>query len=428
MADGILNSVNEHCLDSVMMLAETTAVSAAEDIYDAHGTKLLAKGAIIATAMKDRLVRHKLRKPLETSLRISEGLTAASVLAEAESLLEQVPALVVFMGDRRASIFETLSLIPLHSAAALLLTAAEKSREGSFRHGVLVAMIAVALAAQHRLPHNLRAMLALAGLLHDIGELYIRPDLLNSQRQLKLQEWKHVAAHPRIGQVVLDELTDYPQTVIDAVAGHHERFDGSGYPRQLSGDQISTAAQVLSVAETLSGIVVRKEDVLIRSCLALKCVPGEHPHELVSAFSALRRSYAGAPFPFGVAEAQCIPKTQEVIDTLARAFAECERLVSNPALHRGGSILLDRARTRLDALGRALTATGIEVCFAHGYVAAFTPEDREAFLEIDVVGHELSWRLRDIARDLYLRLEDHTPEIKALFAELIGILDNPVEA
>lgn len=52
-------------------------------------------------------------------------------------------------------------------------------------------------------------------------------------------------------------------------------------------------------------------------------------------------------------------------------------------------------------------------------------EEREVFREIDVVGHELSWRLRDIARDLYLRLEDHTPEIKGVFADLIGILDKP---
>ncbi len=428
MADGILNSVNEHCLDSVMMLAESTHVSASEDIYDAHGTKLLAKGAIIASAMKERLVRHKLRKPLETSLCIADGLTASSVLAEAKSLLEQVPALKVFMGGRQASIFETLSDIPLHPAAVLLLMAAEKSREGFFRHGVLVAMIAVALAAEHRLPHNFRAMLALAGLLHDIGELYIQPDLLLSQRRLELHEWRHVAAHPRIGQIVLDELTDYPQTVIDAVGGHHERFDGSGYPRRLSGEQISPAAQVLSVAETLSGIVVRKEDVLARSCLALKCVPGEHPQGLVSAFSKLRLSYAGEPFPMGASEVQCISKTQEVIDTMAQAFAECEKTLRNPALHRAGSVLLERARNRLDALGQALKATGIEVCFANGYAASFTPEDHELFLEIDVVGYELSWRLRDIARDLYLRLEDHPPEIKAVFADLIVILDHPVDA
>lgn len=418
----MLNSVNEHCLDSVMMLAESSQVSAAEDIFDAHGTKLLAKGAVIAATMKDRLVLHKLRKPLETSLLLADGLTTTSILAEAESALERVPALKVFLGGRRESIFETLAAIPLQSAASLLLTAAEHSREGFFRHGVVVAMIAVSLAAEHRLSHSLRVMLAVAGLLHDIGELYIHPELLISQRRLSLQEWKHVAAHPRIGQVVLDELTDYPQTVIEAVAGHHERFDGSGYPRRLSGAQISLAAQVLSVAETLSGVVVRKEDVLVRSCLALKCVPGEHPHELVSAFSSLRRGYSGEPFPSAMFDGQSLSKTQEVIETMARAFAECDRISLESTLDSAGAMLLERARNRLEALGRALTATGIEVCLTNGYVPSFTPDDRELFLEIDVIGHELNWRLRDIARDLYLRLEDHASEVKAIFVDLISIL------
>ncbi|MDD5330004.1 MAG: HD domain-containing protein [Sulfuricella sp.] len=413
-----------------MKLAESTQVSASEDIYDAHGTKLLAKGAAIAPAMKERLVRHKLRKPLETSLSVADGLTAATVLAEAKALLDEVPALKVFMGDKQAAIFETLADLSLHPVAALLLTVAERSREGAFRHGVLVALISVALGAHQRLPHNVRAILASAGLLHDIGELYIQPDFFRTQRPLRPEEWKHVAAHPRIGQIVLDELTDYPRSVIDAIAGHHERLDGSGYPRQLAGDQISAEAQVLSMAEALSGIIVRQDDVLIRSCLALKCVPGEHPRSLISVFSTLRRNYSGTPLPVGSVEAQSVSvsKTQEVVKTLAHAFAECEKISLSPSLPKIGSQLLERVMNRLEGLGQALKATGIEVCFENGYLPAFAPEDREIFLEIDVVGHEISWRLRDIARDLYLRLENLAPEAAAVFADLIGILDNPVNA
>lgn len=115
--------------------------------------------------MKERLVRHKLRKPLETSLSVADGVTAATVLAEAKRLLEEVPVLKVFMGEKQTSVLETLSHISLHPAAALLLTVADKSREGMFRHGVLVALISVSLGAHQRLAHNDRGMLALAGLL-----------------------------------------------------------------------------------------------------------------------------------------------------------------------------------------------------------------------------------------------------------------------
>lgn len=428
MADSTLNSVNEHCLDNVMKLAQTTKVTTSEDVYDAHGTKLWAKGAEITPALKERLIRHKLRKPLETSLSVSEGVTAATVLAEAKRLLEEVPALKVFMGEKQDSIFETLSHISLHPVAALLLTVADRSREGMFRHGVLVALISVSLGTHQRLAHYDRVMLALAGLLHDIGELYIQPDYLHTTRTLKPEEWKHVAAHPRIGQIVLDELTDYPRMVIDAVAAHHERLDGSGYPRQLSGQQISPIAQVLSMAETLSGIITCKDDALIRSCLALKCIPGEHPRDLVSVFSALRRNYAGEPFPTGAPTAQTAPKTNAVVKTLAHALAECEKIALTPSLPPAILDLLHHVKIRLAGLRQALKATGIEECLADDHMITFMQEDHEIFLEIDVVCQEIGWRQRDIARDIYLRLGDLAPEPAPIFSELIEILDKSENA
>lgn len=426
MADSTLVSVNEHCLDNVMKLAETTKVTASEDVYDANGTKLLAKGAGITPALKERLVRHKLRKPLETSLSVADGMTPETVLAEAQRLLEEIPALRVFMGDKQVSIFETLSQLQLHPVAALLLAVAEKSREGAFRHGVLVAMVAVSLGAHQKLAHNDRGMLALAGLLHDIGELYIHPDYLQHQRELKPEEWKHVAAHPRIGQIVLDDLTDYPRKVIDAIAEHHERLDGSGYPRQLSGQQISPIAQILSMAETLSGIIVSRDDALVRSCLALKCIPGEYPSSLISVVSALRRDYAGDPIPADTTEAQTHP-THAVAKTLARAFAECEKITLTPSHPPAIANFLLHVKTRLAGLRQALKATGIEECLDNG-MAAIDQKDREILLEIEVVGQEIGWRLRDIARDLYFRLSDSAPESTPTFADLIEILDSPAKA
>lgn len=425
MADSALNSVNEHCLDNVMKLAQTTKVTASEDVYNAHGTKLWAKGAEITPAMKERLVRHKLRKPLETSLSVADGVTAATVLAEAKRLLEEVPVLKVFMGEKQASVLETLSHISLHPTAALLLTVADKSREDMFRHGVLVALMSVSLGVHQRLAHSDREMLALAGLLHDIGELYIQPDYLHAGRPLKPEEWKHVAAHPRIGQIVLDELTDYPKMVIEAIATHHERLDGSGYPRQLSGQQISPIAQILSMAETLSGIITHKDDVLIRSCLALKCIPGEHPLDLISVVSALKRNYAGEPFPIGATAVQTAPKTHEVVKKLAHALAECEKIAQTPSLPASISDLLHHVKARLTGLRQALKATGIEECLENGHVAAFDQGDHEIFLEIAVIGQEIGWRQRDIARDLYLRLNNPTLESASIFSDLIGILDDP---
>ena len=311
--------------------------------------------------------------------------------------------------------------------AALLLSVADKAREGLFLHGVLVALISISLGAHQKLERGSLVMLALASLLHDIGELYIDPDYINTQRTLKPEEWKHVAAHPLIGQMVLSELTDYPEIILDAVACHHERLDGSGYPRQFSGKQISPLAQILSMAETLSGIIVCKDDVLVRSCLALKCIPGEHSRELISVVSTLRRDYAGKSFSTGIAVSQTTPNTHGVAKTLANAVAECEKIAQSPSLPAAVSGLLHHVENRLAGLKQALKATGIEECIdENGQMVASTQEDHEIFLEIEVVGQEIGWRLRDISRDLYLRLNDHTPAATPKFSKLIEILNNPV--
>lgn len=426
MTDSTLTSVNAHLLDNVMKLTASKEVTASEDIYDAHGTKLLAKGAGITPALTERLLRHKLRKPLEASLLVADGVTPDSVMAEAKLLMEAVPALKVFMGEKQAYVFETLSQVSFHPPAALLLSIANKGREGLYRHGVLVTLIAIALGAHQKLARGDLVMLALAGLLHDIGELYIDPDYINTQRVLKPEEWKHVAAHPRIGQIVLSELTDYPDTVLDAVACHHERLDGSGYPRQLSGPQVSSLSQILAMAETLSGIIVRKDDVLVRSCLALKCVPGEYPRNLISVVSALRRDYTGEPLSIGIVAVQTAPNTHGVAKTLACAVAECEKIAQNPSLLPAVLSLLHHAENRLAGLRQALKATGVEECIdENGQMVASTQEDHEIFLEIEVVGQEIGWRLRDIARDLYLRLSERAPAAIPLFSRLFKILDNP---
>lgn len=111
---------------------------------------------------------------------------------------------------------------------------------------------------------------------------------------------------------------------------------------------------------------------------------------------------------------------------LASAVTECEKIAQNPSLLPAVLSLLHHAENRLAGLRQALKATGVEECIdENGHMVASTHEDHEIFLEIEVVGHEIGWRLRDIARDLYLRLSERTPTAIPIFSKLIKILDNP---
>lgn len=90
-------------------------------------------------------------------------------------------------------------------------------------------------------------------LLHDIGKVGIPHNVLTKPGKLTGEEWKIMKMHPRLGLELLDGLPGLEQEA-HIVYSHHERFDGSGYPQQLSGDAIPLNARAFSVADTLDAL------------------------------------------------------------------------------------------------------------------------------------------------------------------------------
>lgn len=99
-------------------LGEHYQVCASEDIYDTKGVKLLAKGVALAPGMQERLIRHKLHKPLETSLSVADGVTIDRVMAVARQLLDELSPLQAFAGvvSTRNGTFEVLARISLNNS------------------------------------------------------------------------------------------------------------------------------------------------------------------------------------------------------------------------------------------------------------------------------------------------------------------------
>jgi len=422
------NSVNEHCLDNIIRLSQTKEVTAAEDIYDNRGVKLWAKDATITPELQQRLLRRKLRKPLEATLRVADGVTPERIVAEAQLLYESIPAVACLTGAHQAAVLETLSLVRLDPAATLLLTTA--SENGGLGHAVLVALIAVSIGSHAGRSGPDQMTLALAGLLHDIGELYINPEYLHSSRRLSPDEWKHVAVHPRVGEMVLESLGCYPRSVAQAISEHHERFDGNGYPRQLAGERISAAGQILGIAEILSGIIARKDNAISRACLALKLVPGEHAHELVSVIATIQQHNGrGGGLSLDGSLSGPLQSTEKIAATLEAAITECNRILdpAQPLAAQGQDLVL-RVQYRLRTLQQALRATGVQQCVEGrlGFDALRTGDeatDETIALELEMVGREIGWRLRDMARELSLRISDAPQDLRARFGSLSALLD-----
>src|SRR5207237_7952695 len=89
-----------------------------------------------------------------------------------------------------------------------------------------------------------------AGLLHDIGKVAVPNTILDKPGPLAAEEWEVMRRHPADGAKMLAPLAEWLGPWAGVVSQHHERFDGSGYPYGLRGEEICLGARIVAVADT----------------------------------------------------------------------------------------------------------------------------------------------------------------------------------
>jgi HD-GYP domain-containing protein (c-di-GMP phosphodiesterase class II) len=122
-------------------------------------------------------------------------------------------------------------------------------------HAVNVCTHTVALADRMGLADSkLLQDLGSGSLLHDVGKIFIDPDLLNTPRSITPQEHDVLKKHVDLGREHLEKITVLPPELLQVVTEHHERLDGSGYPRGLKGDQISLVGRLAGIVDTFEAM------------------------------------------------------------------------------------------------------------------------------------------------------------------------------
>lgn len=394
--------VNEHYLNKVLALSEEMGVTATEDIYDAAGVKLLAKGARVSPRLQERLIVHRLRKPIESCIAVDGGVGGNRLAECADRACAESTALAAILaaaGTTAASVRRELAALEFVPATAMMLTMMDRSGGHGLRHVAEVAALALAFGTRAGLAPDALRVVGMAGVLHDIGELYINPDLINAHHVLTAEEWSHVIVHPQIGKLLIQDLETCPPAVGIAVAEHHERLNGTGYPRAMIAGQSSTAGQLVASAELISGLL-HKPNALQRAELALKIVSGEHPRGISTIISQAARSL-GAPS----VESASVALDEDEIARLSARIAEASALAGELAL--GATVAprhldqLLRTRERLTLVQRAFMATGLDM---HVAVLEGAQPSRFEVFESELALREIGWRVRDIGRDLAIQL------------------------
>lgn len=264
--------------------------------------------------------------------------------------------------------------------------------------------------------------LGTAGLVHDVGELYIEPVVMERGGTVEAEQWRQIVSHPVVGHRVLSGLQG-GAVLADLVLSHHERLDGFGYPRGLSGREFALPAQMLAAAEWLMGLMDAGGMPITHSSVATKLIPGEFSDALID---TLRQAARGCEGPDHVLDpdrglADALPRALRVSELLARFRSSRvqlrERAVgASPELRS----LLDLCLQRMLQLQSAFSSAGLDASHPQTVVKQLVAEEGAVQLEVLALLREFHWRMRQLERELRLRSASLGEADRRMVADLIA--------
>ena len=187
------------------------------------------------------------------------GLLAALVAVEAPvAALLPLPLaglLVIFARERQSRLSQALELSRTYRGTTLLLSdVLESDDEYTGMHSRSVVSLSVAVADEMGLDARRRRNVEFGALLHDVGKMAIPNELINKPAPLTEDEWVVVKTHTLEGQRMLDRVGGVLSEIGRVVRSSHERWDGTGYPDGLSGEEIPLEATIVSCCDAFNAM------------------------------------------------------------------------------------------------------------------------------------------------------------------------------
>ena len=229
---------------------------AAEDVGDiATGVRLAALDLDTATDLA-RAAAVATEKPVAFAEEVRRAAALCNqARAAVTSLFAEARMGRVVYSEQCAELVNEIAGSVWRNPTALLSLARLKTHDDySYMHSVAVSALMAALAKQLNLDEAQVRSAAKAGLLHDMGKAVMPLQILNKPGKLTEDEFAVIRTHPRHGHALLLAGESADHAVLDVCLHHHEKMDGSGYPDQLSGDQISLFARMGAVCDVYDAI------------------------------------------------------------------------------------------------------------------------------------------------------------------------------
>jgi diguanylate cyclase (GGDEF)-like protein/excisionase family DNA binding protein len=331
----------------------------------------------------------------------------ADAFADADRHLLERVGTQLSLAIKNAQLYEEIKRMHLGNLKALS-SALNAKDYYTFGHAARVATYTVMLGRELGWPEDMLTSLEEAAYLHDIGKISISDRVLLKPGRLNPQEWEQMREHPVVSADIIRPL--FPADLVLAVRYHHERYDGTGYPDGIAGEQIPVLARAMAVVDAYDAMSCRR------------------PYKVALSYSeclAELQKCRGTQFDPGMVDAFL-----RVLEDVARRRAEAEEIAAEAASRISGEThLLLRSREDEDSEEyRQIEAVLREVRDANPptrfltthalidkhYVIGVDPEENDA--EKSHLGDEI------FADDVVAKvLEGSRPEANTVFADEFGV-------
>ncbi|MEH6471877.1 MAG: HD domain-containing phosphohydrolase, partial [Halopseudomonas sp.] len=250
-------------------------------VYDATDTLLLKKGQIVASEhQKERLLNQKVfislveesskteAKKRREDHRPEKNAATISVFEWVEAHYQLISDVYHHFDDPGAQSCKKVQVLAerilrfseKHSDG--LLAAVQLATDKVYSHikALHVGLLCEALGHRAGLSSSQRLSLIAAGLTHDLGMWQMQEKLRTRQEPLTDEQWTHIRSHPQRGTQLLQKAGVLNAVWLQTIEQHHERLNGSGYPKGLAGDKICQTARIVAVADTFAAMVRTRGD------------------------------------------------------------------------------------------------------------------------------------------------------------------------
>jgi putative nucleotidyltransferase with HDIG domain len=193
--------------------------------------------------MASLIAYEPIRLPAAAQL-LEESDRSSCPLPQSKVRAEQCLPRDKTQGDLAGAMLEVVNAAASAMAACDQTTASHQDR---------VAVIACAVAREMGWDEDQIEAVRVASALHDVGKFIVSQEILNKPGRFTAEEFAQVKLHPEAGYLILKDIS-FPWPIAEIVRQHHERMDGSGYPRGLKGDEILPVARIVAIADVLDAM------------------------------------------------------------------------------------------------------------------------------------------------------------------------------